>query len=105
MTTCSFCGFTSKSRAVFVTMENDRIRCKSGTACQTRLRSGKCLKAPVRLKLESSPIHTAEEESARVTREIRHAYYRHGLCVDCGVLPYSPGRPRCEACHAKRSKA
>src|SRR5271166_4181838 len=33
------------------------------------------------------------------TRECRDAAYRTGLCIDCQDRPYSPGRPRCEACH------
>ncbi|WP_156448423.1 hypothetical protein [Mycobacterium sp. NAZ190054] len=31
--------------------------------------------------------------------ETRHARYRQGLCVDCGAVPYSAGRPRCAECH------
>lgn len=26
--------------------------------------------------------------------------YRAGLCRDCRVVPYSPGRTRCIGCHA-----
>lgn len=29
-----------------------------------------------------------------------HAAYRAGRCVDCRAVPYSAGRPRCNACHA-----
>lgn len=29
----------------------------------------------------------------------RHTRYRAGLCVDCGLKPYSAGRPRCQKCH------
>jgi len=32
-------------------------------------------------------------------REERNRRYRAFLCVDCGVVPYSAGRPRCDACH------
>jgi hypothetical protein len=26
-------------------------------------------------------------------------FYRQGLCVSCGAVPYSAGRPRCNECH------
>lgn len=31
--------------------------------------------------------------------ETRHARYRQGICVECGVQPHSAGRPRCNDCH------
>ncbi|WP_155770049.1 hypothetical protein [Mycobacterium asiaticum] len=33
-------------------------------------------------------------------RDEQNARYRAGLCVDCGLVPYSPGRVRCNTCHA-----
>lgn len=36
---------------------------------------------------------------AEADREIRAQRYRAGLCVDCGMVPYSAGRPRCNTCH------
>lgn len=29
----------------------------------------------------------------------RHALYRAGLCIKCGVVKHSAGRPRCNPCH------
>ena len=86
--------------------DNPRVKiidglCLSETSCTKRLRE----RVGVRLVLENPPVLAAEEEQDRVAREIRHAYYRFGLCVDCGVLPHSPGRPRCEACHEKRPRS
>ena len=112
MTGCCFCGFESKSRAVFLGLQDGRTRCKSGAACQRRMRAGTHLKRPVRLALEVAaqldPDTRAAianvKEAERVAREVRHAYYRMGLCVDCGVRGHSPGRPRCAACHAKRPR-
>lgn len=37
----------------------------------------------------------SEEQSAR---------YIKGICIDCGVKPYSAGRPRCDECHGKHAK-
>jgi hypothetical protein len=34
-------------------------------------------------------------------RSGRNAAYRSGLCVDCRTARHSPGRPRCNACHAE----
>lgn len=34
------------------------------------------------------------------TRDERNCRYRQGLCVDCGNVPHSAGRPRCNDCHA-----
>lgn len=31
--------------------------------------------------------------------------YRQGFCCDCKAVPYSAGRTRCDACHAKRQIA
>lgn len=36
------------------------------------------------------------------TVQAAHDAYRQGLCVDCRETRYSPGRPRCTDCHAKR---
>ena len=105
---CRFCGFKSKSRAVFTAMEDGRHRCKSGAACQRRLRSGQHLERRIRLSLEKIATQADEDtrqaienfkEAERVAREIRNALYRYGLCTACGIRPHSPGRPRCEACH------
>jgi hypothetical protein len=91
-------------------MGEDRLRCKSGAACQRRLRAGTHLKRPVRLALEiatqlDEDTRTAVanfKEVERIEREVRNTYYRHGLCTACGVMPHSPGRPRCEQCHRGR---
>jgi tRNA(Ile2) C34 agmatinyltransferase TiaS len=32
-------------------------------------------------------------------REQRNDRYRNGLCIDCGNVPHSAGRPRCNDCH------
>lgn len=32
-------------------------------------------------------------------RDTANARYRQGLCVSCGQVPYSAGRPRCNECH------
>lgn len=33
------------------------------------------------------------------TRDEQNARYRAGLCVDCGEVEHSAGRPRCSPCH------
>ncbi len=33
------------------------------------------------------------------TRDERNARYRANLCVDCGEVEHSAGRPRCDNCH------
>jgi len=33
------------------------------------------------------------------TRDERNARYRANLCVDCGEVEHSAGRPRCSTCH------
>lgn len=33
------------------------------------------------------------------TREERARRYRANLCVDCGEVEHSAGRPRCDNCH------
>ncbi|MDP7703210.1 hypothetical protein [Mycobacterium sp. TY815] len=35
------------------------------------------------------------------TRDERNARYRANLCVDCGEVEHSAGRPRCDNCHDK----
>lgn len=30
----------------------------------------------------------------------RHDAYRQFWCIDCRIRPYSPGRTRCDECHA-----
>jgi hypothetical protein len=37
---------------------------------------------------------------AAAATDVRAERYRASLCIDCGVVPYSAGRPRCNACHA-----
>lgn len=109
MSACYFCGFEPKSKAALIEMGNGELRCKSGTACHRRLRSGDYLRRRVRLALEvDSPLDPDTlwalaniREADRIGREIRKALYRNGLCVDCGVAAHSPGRPRCEPCHRK----
>lgn len=34
-----------------------------------------------------------------MTSPDRDERYRAGLCITCGAVPHSAGRPRCEACH------
>jgi hypothetical protein len=105
---CCFCGFEPKSKATLIPLSDGRLRCKSGAACQRRLRAGSHLKHPVRLRLEIPGEDIDDDtmralanirEADRIAREQRRAYYIHGLCIVCGVRPHSPGRPRCEACH------
>lgn len=33
------------------------------------------------------------------TRDEQNVRYRAGLCVDCGEVEHSAGRPRCDTCH------
>lgn len=33
-------------------------------------------------------------------RETRRQRYIQGICITCGAKPHSPGRPRCNDCHA-----
>lgn len=101
MTECCFCGFTTKSKAAMITIEGGRTRCKSGDACMRRLRAGTHLKRRVRLSLEAPDVATPPLVSADRQRAQRHERYRKGMCVDCGTVRYSPGRPRCNACHEK----
>jgi hypothetical protein len=93
---CQRCGCTSPR----VKMENGL--CASGVQCTKRLRA----RVGVRVVLQGSPLPTHEPERTeqlRIAREVRATYYRLGLCVDCGIVGHSPGRPRCEACHAQRA--
>ena len=83
-------------------MGNGHTRCKSGDACMRRLRSGKHLTQPVRLELEhTAPNPVDNLEQQRTQRQLEATRYRDGLCIDCGALRHSPGRPRCDRCHAK----
>lgn len=34
-----------------------------------------------------------------VDRDEAARRYKAGLCVACGLVPYSAGRPRCTKCH------
>jgi hypothetical protein len=34
------------------------------------------------------------------TSRASNTAYRNGLCIDCRTTRYSPGRPRCNDCHA-----
>lgn len=34
-----------------------------------------------------------------VDREEANRRYRARLCCDCGTVPHSAGRPRCDECH------
>ena len=72
------------------------VLCVSRAACDKRRRE----RVGVTLALENPPIHTPETDERRVERATRAALYKFGLCVDCGLVPHSPGRPRCETCHA-----
>jgi hypothetical protein len=73
--------------------------CKSTAACTKRLQE----RVGVRLVLENPPLRKPENQQAQIDAEIRHALYRHGLCIVCGTRPHSPGRPRCEACHNRNT--
>src|SRR4051812_43898723 len=86
---CERCG-NDGSRVVKI-----EGRCKSVAACTKRLRE----RVGIRVVLTNPPTATAENEAARVAREIRNAYYIYGLCTSCGVVPHSAGRPRCNECH------
>lgn len=52
--------------------------------------------------LPSTPLPVRTPSSPAASPEAS-ARYRAGLCRDCGLAPYSAGRPRCEGCHAKWS--
>lgn len=91
MTTCARCGNDSTR----VKKQDDH--CVSVNPCTKRLRE----RVGIRVELENPPVHTPEGEQARIAREVRYAYYRHGLCSTCGIKPHAPGRIRCDQCHDK----
>lgn len=33
------------------------------------------------------------------SRDTQTQRYVAGMCISCGLVPYSAGRPRCEGCH------
>lgn len=70
--------------------------CVSTAQCSKR----RMARVGVRLALENPPTPEPKDEQADVARATRRALYRYGLCTDCGLRPHSPGRPRCEYCHA-----
>ena len=43
---------------------------------------------------------THNERKSRMTSTAGNAAYVRRLCKDCHERPHSPGRPRCEECHA-----
>lgn len=69
--------------------------CVSIIQCTKRLRT----RTNVWVVLLNPPVRTPIDEQAKA---IRNAYYRYGLCTECGTRPHSAGRPRCESCHRKR---
>jgi hypothetical protein len=91
---CRRCGCESPR----VKMVDDR--CVSTAQCTKRLRArGEDGRVRVRVMLENPPVHKPTVLS--VAKELRNAYYRYGLCVDCGVVRHSAGRIRCDPCHKK----
>lgn len=98
---CSFCAATSP-RIKRVELDDGRVRCMSMPGCVKRMHARVGIKLVLDRDLDELDLAAADKaEAERKAREIRNERYRRGMCVDCGRIKQSPGRPRCEACHAE----
>ena len=97
---CSFCEASSK-RVKRGVLADGRIRCLSLPGCVKRMHA----RVGVRVVLERDERELDLDEVAKAkaeaeVRELKHSRYRQGICIDCGERKHSPGRPRCNGCHA-----
>jgi CDGSH-type Zn-finger protein len=96
-----FCEASSK-RVKRGVLPDGRIRCLSLPGCVKRMHA----RVGVRVVLEQDERELDLDEAAKAeaeaqAREVKHARYRAGICIDCGTRGHSPGRPRCDGCHEK----